>query len=140
MPLIETDPSNPNAFGMGTFTPHADQTKYRSLWACVEGDNDGRWPSVRQAKEGIPVGNDGRKRLPYDEFKGGEKGNAYHEITVGKVKLREMVVPIEDAVEKDRYEGMLSTREVDRYASALAEKSQAVKGETSLTSTFETHQ
>lgn len=138
MALIETDASNPNVFGQGTFTPHADQKQFRSQWACIDGENDGRWPSVRQCAEGLPVGNDGRYRMAYEEFRD-SKGKP-HEITYGKTKLREMIVPIPDAEKKDRYEGNLSTQVINRYASVLAEKSAAVQGQTELTSTFETHQ
>jgi hypothetical protein len=143
MPLIETDAANPTSFGMGTFAPHADQTKFRSLWACVDGKNDGRWPSVRQAEEGMPVGNNGRMRLPYKAHKGGEKNSAFHDITFGEVKLREMVVPIEDAMEKDKYEGALSSEQVSRFESNLAEKRETLEGltkTTSLESTIEVHQ
>lgn len=143
MPLIETDAANPTSFGMGTLAPHADQTRYRSLWACVDGENDGRWPSVRQAEEGMPVGNNGRKRLPYKAFKGGEKNSAYHEITYGKTKLREMIVDLADAEEKDKYEGSLSSEVVSRFESKLAEKQGRHEGlthHTSLESTIEVHQ
>jgi hypothetical protein len=130
MPLIETDNASPEAFGMGTLAPHADQSKFRSFWACVEGENDGRWPSVREAQEGLRVGNDGRKKLPYTQFER-DKGK-YHDVAYGKVKLREMIVPIEDAREKDRYEGMLSTRAVNNFAEQMTEKAVAVKGRAEL--------
>ncbi len=142
MPLIETDASNPSAFGMGTLAPHANPKTHRSMWACIEGDNDGRWASVRQAKEGIPVGNDGRMKLPYEELRVGDKGGGYHDVVLGKVKLREMIVPIADAEAKDLYEGALSTREVKRFETNLNEKRESQEGLTkftSLESTVETH-
>jgi len=140
MPLIETNAADPMTFGMGKTTPHADQTKFRSMWACVEGDNDGRWPSVREAQEGIPVGNDGRYRLPFEPLRCGEKNSAYHDITVGRVKLREMIVPLQDAQDKDKYEGNLSTRVLENFNAVLEEKTAATRGKTERSTTFETHQ
>lgn len=125
---------------MGTLAPHADQTLFRSMWACVEGDNDGRWPSVREAQEGIRVGNDGRKKLPFEPFKEGKTGSTYHEVTVGKVKLREMIVPLADAQAKDKYEGMCSTRVLDNFKSQLEEKTAATRGAVELSTEYETHQ
>lgn len=122
---------------MGSFAPHADQTKFRSNWACIEGDNDGRWPSVREAKDGLRIGNDGRKKLAWQEFQGADKKP--HDIIVGKTKLREMIAPVEDILERDRYEGACSTRAVENFTANTEEKTKLTKGRAELSTTFETH-
>ncbi len=115
MPLIENSQSNAG-FGYGSFTPHADMNKHGVVWAAVEGNNDGRWPTVKDCQDGLNVGNDGKKRIGYTEFKDA-KGKT-HDITRGGVTLREMVCSIEDIKEKDCYEAQLSTNQVKNFLSA----------------------
>lgn len=112
MPLIENAQSN-SGFGYGSFTPHADMSKHGVVWAAVEGNNDGRWPTVRDCQDGLNVGNDGKKRIAYSEFK--DSKGKFHEITRSGVTLREMVCPIEDIKAKDDYEAGLSTAQVKNF-------------------------
>ena len=115
MALIENAQSKSQA-DYGAYAPHADMSKHGVIWAAVEGKNDGRWPTVRDAQDGINIGNDGRKRIGYTEFK--DSKNKTHDIVRGGVTLREMICPIEDIKLKDAYEAKLSTDQVRDFKEA----------------------
>ncbi len=110
MSLIETKQNN-QGFGHGVFSPKADMTRHGVIWAAVEGNKDARhFPSVRDAKDGISVANDGKFRIGYEEYKD-DKGKT-HDIIQNGVVLREMICPIGDIQAKDRYEAKLSSDQV----------------------------
>lgn len=92
----------------GRFKPQADLDKHSVVWAAVEGDTDGRWPTVDEiTNTGLPVGTQGREFLKYEEFKG--KGNKPHDIKYAGVTLREMICPKDLADQKTAKEAMEST-------------------------------
>jgi len=92
----------------GRFKPQADLSQKSVIWAAVDGDTDGRWPTVDElTNTGIPVGTMGREFLKYEEFKG--KGGKTHDIKYAGVTLREMVCPKELADQKTAKEAAEST-------------------------------
>lgn len=108
MPFVENVTSRGQQV-FGRFEPHADTRKFRSKFVMVEGDDDGRYGNLRDITTGgeqIGTGRSG-KRLVYTEFKG-EDGKP-HDINYNGKRLREVVVPIEEARQKERMEANEST-------------------------------
>lgn len=107
MPIIEhVQPRGQQS--LGRFKPKANPQEYRSHWAAVEGDNDGRWGNVRDLSSvGLPIGSTGRSNLVFTEFR--DENGKPNETVYNGVKLREMVVPIAEARDKERREALEST-------------------------------
>lgn len=103
----------PTGAPTGSFTPHADQAKYRSAFGLVSGDGKSEgFISGHSLLNGVPT-SDGRRKLMFTEFKG-EK-NGFHDVKFNGKTLREYICPKEDAAEKDQYEAGLSTERMMGY-------------------------
>lgn len=115
--------SEPTGAPTGSFTPHADQKQFRSAFGIISGDGKSAgFHSGHSLQNGLPT-SDGRRKLVFKEFKDAKAG--FHDVKINGVTLREFVCPAEDATEKDRYDGQLST---DRMAGYLAPYSQSASG------------
>lgn len=107
---------NPRAASpMGSFKPHAPQDKFRSVFACVGGVKKSGWFDEHLVRQGITT-QDGRAKIAFDEFK--DEKNKAHTIRHDGMELREFVVPVEEALEKEKYDGLLSTGKVNTYLKA----------------------
>lgn len=99
----------------GSFTPKADQRRYRSAFAAVEGGSDRRFPPLGDIiNEGLPVGTKGTHSIRFDQFNGPD-GKPHDVKLPGGLVVRECIVPIEDAFEKERLEGQESEAVVQSY-------------------------
>lgn len=96
---------------LGKLTPSADQRKFVSGWAVVEGNAPSGWHGVGDMIDGIPVDQHHTKLLKFHEHKVDGKTR---DIKYQGMTLREMVTPREDTEEANRYCGWLSEQEVQR--------------------------
>jgi hypothetical protein len=101
---------------MGSFAPRADQTKYRSVFACTGGEKQAGWQDSYSVKNGIPT-QDGKARLVYSEYSDPVTKKA-HAFRWGKMDIQEYVVPIDQAIEKEKYDAALSADKVVQYLAA----------------------
>lgn len=100
------------SFGpVGTFAPQADQAKFRSCFAIVDGPSQPGWETKNSMQQGIPT-QDGRRKLTFDEFKRDGKVN---DIMHKGMRLREFVTPVEQARAKEQYDAGISNEVVANY-------------------------
>lgn len=94
----------------GSFQTRGDQTKFRSAFYP-----EGTGPEVSVMSQ------DGRARLGFKEWVS-DKGSSRNIVTVPMMstKMKEYIVPVEDALEFEKYAGALSVGKVETY---LSEKS-----------------
>lgn len=105
--------SEPTGAPTGSFTPRADQKKYRSAWGLVSSTNgDGGFTSAHTLQNGITTG-DGRRKLPFREFRGEDKQP--HEVKFNGKTLREFYCDKADAEAKDLYDGLISNERMAGY-------------------------
>lgn len=105
--------AEPTGAPTGSFTPHADQSKFRSAFGHIAGDGKAQgFITGHSLQNGVPTA-DGRARMKFTEFKDGKNG--FHDVKFNGLTLREFVTPIEDAHEKDRYDGNLSNERMAGY-------------------------
>lgn len=96
----------------GSFAPKADQKRFRSMFACVDGKKAPGWMDEHSARSGV-VSQDGRRRLRYEEFTGENKQR--NQFTVNGMTVKEMVVPVEAALEFEQHAAGISKDRVDAY-------------------------
>lgn len=94
------DRPNANPYSAGEFTPKADQTKFASIWARVDGEGQGFFTG-HHVQQGI-LSADGRAKLRAEEFR--DENDKPHEIKHNKAVLREYIVPVEDVKQWNMYE------------------------------------
>lgn len=106
--------AEPTGAPTGSFTPHADQSKFRSAFGIIAGDGKGQgFISGHSLQNGIPTA-DGRAKLKFTEFKD-PTSKGFHDVKFNGLTLREFVCDKDDAAEKDRYDGNLSNQKVQSY-------------------------
>lgn len=114
MPLVtNAEPRNQSSYG--SFAPRADTRRFGVHFAAIGDGGDGRFPNIDALKTvGIPVG-DTNQSLTYEEYIGPD--GKPHDITLPNgTKVREMITPIEDVLQKNRIEGELSEQKMAEYS------------------------
>lgn len=110
MPIIE-EVTGRNQHGQGKFKARANPDNFRTHWGVVSGDNvpPGYESLSELVNTGVPIGHRSG-RLKFEEF---EQGGKTNDIKIGGMTLRECVVPIKDAKEKERREALESAENAD---------------------------
>lgn len=114
MPLVtNAEPRNQSSYG--SFAPRANTKQFGVMFAAIGDGGDGRWPHIDHLQDvGIPVQGT-NKSLTYEEYKGPD--GKPHDISLPNgTKIREMICPIEDVLEKNRLEGEFSERQMAEYS------------------------
>lgn len=107
MPAFEfiEDAKSPNRFGAGEFTPHADQSRFVSIWGMIDGE--GYFKNGHEIQQGI-YSADGAARLRGEEYK--DANGKTHDIKHRKATLREYIVPRDAVVSWNAYEAAQGNR------------------------------
>jgi hypothetical protein len=123
MPHFEfvSDRNSPNHYSAGEFTPHADQSKFSSIWAKVDGEGSGFF-TAHHVQQGI-YSADGRARLHAEEYR--DANDKPHEIKVNKATLREFIVPREDVAAWNAYEGAQGSKKEQEFRTSYEAKMRA---------------
>jgi len=95
----------------GSFIPQAPQKQFRSAFACVEGEKKLGWEDEQSMIQGR-TSQDGKAKLVYQQWKD-DKGKV-NEVKYQGMRLREFVVPVEDALKMDAYAAKLSAIECSK--------------------------
>jgi len=125
MGAFEIIEENAGMAPMGSFTPRADQSKFRSVFACVGGTRQNGWLDGNAVQGGITT-QDGKARIRYTEYKSPEK--TVNRFKHGSMDLQEFVAPIEDCVFKERHDASISIDKCAQYLTARSEKPDASNG------------
>jgi hypothetical protein len=100
----------------GTFSPKADQSKFVSTFAVINGEKKAGWQDGHTVQTGIPT-TDGKARLCFSEFKGGD--SKPNDIKINGMVLREFTAPREDAQAKEKYDANLSNEKMRAVSSPV---------------------
>lgn len=113
MPIVENVAArNQQDYGR-IFKPRADQSRFRSHFAVVEGTDTGAFDDGRDIQEnGLRIGKSGAT-LRFEPWKG--PNGEVNKKSYGGRTIQEFVVPIEEAREKERREGKESSDELDAF-------------------------
>ncbi len=111
--LVEPLPGAVNS-PHGQFAPRANQTKFRSAFAIVSGEKPNGWFDRHFVEGGGVRTQDGKGVLNFVEFKD-EKGKPHDEHLEKGGTVREFIVPLEDCLAKEKYDGALSTAACNRF-------------------------
>jgi hypothetical protein len=116
MPIVEQVTARTQA-GTGAFKPKSDARTHRVHWGVVDGQNHGAYmPLGDLTSTGVAIGREGRSHLVYEEYRG--KDGRPNDIKYGGLTLRECVVPIAEAQDKERREARESTEECRDFLDA----------------------
>lgn len=96
---------------LGKLTPKADQDKFVSGWAVVEGNAPPGWHGVGDMIDGIPIDKDGHKLMRFQEFK---EGGKTRDIKYAGMTIREMIVDRQTTIEANKFCAALSEAVVQR--------------------------
>lgn len=97
----------------GQYAPIADQEKFVSIYAVVDGPMGGcPWTAV-QVEEGGITSADGRARLGGVAVK--DKKGAFHDIRQGNTVLREYAIPRASADKWNAYEAAQANQQADDF-------------------------
>ena len=115
MPIVENITTRGQQEYGRIFKPRADSRRFRSHWAIVEGRDRGAFDDARDLQEnGLPIGTSGAS-LKFEPYRDSE---GFHDVSYAGMKLREFVVPIAEAQEKERREALESTENCKNFLDA----------------------
>lgn len=95
----------------GSFIPKADQTKFRSAFACVDGEKKLGWEDAQSMSQGR-ISQDGKAKLVFHEFK--DSAGKVNEVKYQGMRLREFQVAIDASLEMDKYAAKISAAECSK--------------------------
>lgn len=128
MPLV-THAHRKAQQGAGKFTGRADQKRYVSSWAIVEGNSEDRgFPHLRDMLDGVPFGENG-EAVQWKEFRDGN--DKPHEIHDRGLRLREVFTERDVLDYKNRVEGAMSMARINRFLDEEQSKTQMRGGDVS---------
>lgn len=93
----------------GSFTPRADQKKYRSAFPCIGGNKASGFDDAHTLQGGVFT-KDGRASITFRPYSD-EKGKP-HRIRVNGMECEEWIAEIEECQKKEKYDAELSNADV----------------------------